>query len=88
VAIGVGSSAGPVGVVQSGECLGEMSLLTIAAHSATATTRTHVEAAVLSHQDLGELIRLRPDIGVHIYKNLAVGMGGKLKRVDELLAER
>ena len=70
----------PVGVVRTGECLGEMSLLTAAAHSATATALTRVETAVLGHQDLAELIRLRPDIGLHIYRNLAVGLGEKLKR--------
>jgi ribosomal protein S18 acetylase RimI-like enzyme len=78
-------SSVPVGVVSSGECLGEMSLLTAAAHSATATARTRVEAAVLGHRDLVELIRLRPDIGLHIYKNLAVGMGTKLKRLNASL---
>ena len=89
VAIAVaGSDAAPVGVVRAGECLGEMSLLTAAAHSATATALTRVETAVLGHQDLAELIRLRPDIGLHIYRNLAVGMGEKLKRVDASLVRR
>ena len=77
-----------MGVVRAGECLGEMSLLTAAPHSATATALTHVETAVLGHQDLAELIRLRPDIGLHLYKNLAVGMGEKLKRVDVSLVRR
>ena len=86
VAIVVAGSAAPVGVVRSGECLGEMSLLTAAAHSATATALTRVETAVLGHQDLAELIRLRPDIGLHIYRNLAVGTGEKLKRLDVSLA--
>jgi hypothetical protein len=36
---------------------------------------------------VAELIRLRPDIGLHIYRNLAVGMGEKLKRLDVLLAD-
>jgi ribosomal protein S18 acetylase RimI-like enzyme len=86
VGITVADSAASVGIVRSGECLGEMSLLTNAPHSATATARTQVETAVLGHQDLAELIRLRPDIGLHIYRNLAVGMGEKLKRLDVLLA--
>jgi GNAT superfamily N-acetyltransferase len=88
VAVAVTGTAEPVGMVESGECLGEMSLLTTAAHSATATARTRVETAVLGHEDLAELIRLRPDIGLHIYRNLAVGMGQKLKRVDESLLGR
>jgi GNAT superfamily N-acetyltransferase len=88
VAISLAGSTATVGVVRSGECLGEMSLLTAAAHSATATARTHVETAVLAHEDLAELIRLRPDIGLHIYRTLAVGMGEKLKRLDVSLADR
>src|SRR5262249_48888259 len=82
VAITVTGSAAAVGVVRSGECLGEMSLLAAAAHSATAAARTPGETAVLGRQDLAELIRLRPDIGLHIYRNLAVGMGEKLKRLN------
>ena len=88
VAISVAGSADPVGVVRDGECVGELSLLTAAAHSATATAGTRVETAVLEHRDLLDLIRLRPDIGLHIYKNLAVGTGEKLKRVDSSLARK
>jgi GNAT superfamily N-acetyltransferase len=80
VAIARAEAAAPVGIVSKGECLGEISLLTAAAHSATATARTPVETAILGHRDLAELIRLRPDIGLHIYRNLAVGLGEKLKR--------
>jgi hypothetical protein len=83
--MGAGTTA--VGVVRSGECLGEMSLLTAAVHSATATAGTQVETAVLGYEDLVELIRRRPDIGLHIYRNVAVGMGAKLKRVDVSLAQ-
>ncbi len=77
VAPGVGST---IGTVRQGECLGEISLLTGAAHSATATALVDVEMAALDHRDLGELIRLRPDIGLHIYRNLAAGLGEKLRR--------
>jgi GNAT superfamily N-acetyltransferase len=86
VGISVAGSADPVGVVRSGECLGEGSLLAGSAHSATATARTRVETAVLEHSDIAELIRQRPDIGLHIYKNLASGAVEKLKRLDQSLA--
>jgi CRP-like cAMP-binding protein len=88
VAIVVAASASPVGVVRSGECLGEMSLLTAGTHSATARALTRVETTSLELQDLAELIRLRPDIGLLIYRNVAVGMGEKLKRLDVSLAGR
>lgn len=87
VAIAVAVATAPVGLVHAGECLGEMSLLTGGVHSATATALTSVETAVLAHQDLAELIRLRPDIGLQIYKNLAVGTGEKLKRLDASLSD-
>ena len=81
-AIAIEAVGGSVGMVTGGECLGEISLLTATPHSATATARTVVETAVLDRQNLAELIRLRPDIGVQIYKNLAAGLGEKLKRAD------
>ncbi len=86
VSITVEGSEQSVGVVGAGECLGEMSLLTGASHSATAGAQVQVESAVLLHHDLAELIRQRPDIGLLIYKNLAVGMGNKLHRSDLSLA--
>ncbi len=69
-----------IGGVGAGECLGEISLLTGTPHSATATAQTTVQAAILSHQDITELVRLRPDIGLVIYRNLAQGLGEKLLR--------
>ena len=88
VAITVSESATLVGTLRSGECLGEMSLLTSTPHSVTATARTDVETAVLEHRDLTELIRLRPDVGLCIYRNLAVGTGEKLKRLNASLGSR
>jgi hypothetical protein len=88
VAISVGAAPVSVSSVGAGECLGEISLLTGAPRSATATARTSVEAAVLGHRDLAELVRLRPDIGLQIYRNLAAGLGEKLKRAGVSLARR
>ena len=67
-------------VVRQGESLGEISLLTGGVHSATAVALTPLELAVLDRRDLDELIRLRPDIGLRIYRNLAAGLAEKLKR--------
>lgn len=77
-----------VGSVEKGEMLGELSLLSSSCHSATATAETNGEAAVLTHQGLGELVRRRPDIGVIIYRNLGVGLGKKLLRSDQSLREQ
>lgn len=72
-----------IGGVGIGECLGEMSLLTRRPHSATVRAKTQVETALLGHDEITELVRLRPDIGVVLYRNLAEGLGHKLKRTAE-----
>jgi hypothetical protein len=72
----------PVGTVRAGECLGEISVLTGGEHSATARAVTSVEAGVLTKKDLQSLVRLRPGIGVVLYRNLARGLGEKLRRAD------
>jgi predicted N-acetyltransferase YhbS len=69
-----------VGDVSAGECLGEVALLNRSCHSATVQVTSSVEAAALSGNDLFELVRQRPDIGVALYRNLAVGLGQKLQR--------
>jgi len=71
-----------VGAVGPGECLGEVALLTDSGHSASAVAGTDVQAAVLKRSDLTELVRQRPDIGVVLYRNLARGLGDKLRRSD------
>jgi GNAT superfamily N-acetyltransferase len=76
-----------VGQVVAGESVGEVSLLTSEPHSATITAKEPVLAAVLSGKALAELIRQRPDIGVVLYRNLAVGLGRKLRRADEYLVK-
>jgi Cyclic nucleotide-binding domain len=80
VIISCGTPSATIGTVRTGETCGEVSLLSARPHSATATAESHVEAAELLHRDLADLIRRRPDIGVIIYRNLAVGLGDKLLR--------
>jgi hypothetical protein len=80
VRVSAGGSHTALASVGPGELLGELSLLTHNLHSASATTTTAVEAAELSHRDLTDLIRRRPDIGVIMYRNLALGLGSKLQR--------
>lgn len=82
VAVEAGPEHQRVGTVGPGECLGEVALLTGTEHSARAVALGAVEAAVLDRGALEELVRLRPDIGVVLYRNLAVGLGEKLRRTD------
>lgn len=80
VAISGGTPPATIGTVRTGETCGEVSLLSARPHSATATAKGHVEVAEFLQRDLTDLIRRRPDIGVIIYRNLAVGLGDKLLR--------
>jgi len=80
VTISSGSSSRVIGTVHTGETCGEVSLLSARHHSATATAVNDIEVAELHRRDLEDLIRRRPDIGVIIYRNLAVGLGDKLLR--------
>ncbi len=83
VTISSGASARVIGTVHTGETCGEVSLLSARHHSATATAVNDIEVAELLRRDLEDLIRRRPDIGVIIYRNLAVGLGEKLLRSGE-----
>ncbi|NIL96622.1 MAG: GNAT family N-acetyltransferase [Planctomycetales bacterium] len=78
----VRQAAQPVGSVGPGEFLGEMALLSGVPHSATVTARTQIHVAVIRQDALNHLIRQRPDIGLVLYRNLALGMGQKLSRAD------
>jgi hypothetical protein len=88
VAITCGSPAVTIGTVHAGETCGEVSLLSARPHSATATAEGQVEVAELLQGDLADLIRRRPDIGVIIYRNLAVGLGDKLLRSSNSRRDR
>ena len=74
-------SSQTVGIVRVGECLGEMSLLTGQPHSASARATGPAKAATLSHEELTALVRFRPDVGLIMFRNLAIGLGAKLGRV-------
>jgi CRP/FNR family transcriptional regulator len=83
ITVSVGNPPVQVGSLKKGETLGEFSLFSPKPRTATAMTLTNVEVAVLSHHDLGDLVRRRPDIGVIIYRNLGIGLGEKLLRSDQ-----
>jgi len=83
VTISSGASARVFGTVHTGETCGEVSLLSARHHSVTATAVNDIEVAELLQRDLEDLIRRRLDISVIIYRNLALGLGEKLRRFGE-----
>ena len=50
--------------------------------AATPTAQWEVHAGVIRKPDLDALVRQRPDIGVVLYRNLAEGVGSKLRQFD------
>ena len=77
-----------VGRVAAGGTVGENAMLSEGSHSASVSTRTGAVAAVLTRERLRELVARRPDIAVILYRNLAVGLGEKLRRADRDLRDR
>ena len=82
VSIRLGEQQTEIGTICTGECFGEVSVLSSISTGASAFSAAAVQLAVLTKQDLSDLIRLRPDIGVIVYKNLAQSLGRKLTAVD------
>lgn len=75
-----------LGVVSPGESLGERSLLTAEPRSAKARANGPVTAATLDRGALEAITRQRPDIAVVLYRNLAIGLGQKLQRMDAAIS--
>lgn len=71
-----------VGTVSEGEALGEVSLLLGERHAAAAYAVGPVAVASLDDAGLRMLTRQQPDIAVVLYRNLAQGLGHKLRRAD------
>lgn len=82
IRVSMQNGANTVGEVVAGEPVGELSFLTGDRHSANAQAETPVLAVSLSSADLLRLVRQRPDIGLILYRNLAIGVGKKLQRMD------
>ena len=70
----------------TGDVLGEVSLLTGEPHSLSATATEPTTLAVLDAGDIDQLTRLRPDIALVLYRNLARGIGAKLRHLDAVYA--
>jgi CRP/FNR family cyclic AMP-dependent transcriptional regulator len=73
----------PVGTVGPGESLGEVSFLSDTPHSASAIAQTDMELGSLTCERMDMLVRRRPDIGAVVFRNLARGLGEKLRRADQ-----
>ncbi|TWT60727.1 GNAT family N-acetyltransferase [Rubinisphaera italica] len=68
-------------VLNPGEFFGEMALLSHHPHSACVRAIEEVEVAMIAQNELEELLRVRTDVGLIMYRNLAAGLGAKLRRL-------
>ncbi len=76
-----------VGVVAAGELLGEFSAISGQERAASGTARGSVTTAFLDRESIQALTRRRPDIGVVMYRNIALGLGKKLRELDKTLGQ-
>jgi GNAT superfamily N-acetyltransferase len=77
-----GSSGALLGRVTAGGTVGERAMLSESSHGASVSTPTGTVVGVLSREDFRELTARRPDIAVILYRNLAIELGAKLRKVD------
>lgn len=70
----------PTELLKQGEFVGEVSMLNRAPHHCMAKAKGNVRVLELNLEKIKELIRLRPGVGVQLYKNIARGLGRKLYR--------
>lgn len=66
----------------AGDVVGEMGVLGAAPHAATVVALDAVETVAIDRQALLTLIRRRTDIGLLLYRNLAMGLARKLRQSD------
>lgn len=72
-----------IGVVGSGDVVGERGLLAGGPHRSTARAKGALRVAVLDAEALLALSRQRPDIALVLYRNLAYGLGQKLDAANQ-----
>lgn len=74
--------------INAGDVVGENAMLSGCDHTASARTKEPTTAAVLTREKLERLTQQRPDIGVVLYKNLAMSLGEKLRGADQALRRK
>lgn len=72
----------PLGMINPGEFLGEISLVTAQPYGATAVANTPVKLAALNYQDFENLINRHPRIGLQVMRNIASLLGKRMSEVN------
>lgn len=71
-----------VGMVQAGDFLGEIALVSRQPYTATAVAATDVTLVALKYQDFENLINRYPRIGLRVMRNIAISVGEKLRLLN------
>jgi len=71
-----------IGVVGPGESVGEVAMISDRDHSASAVAQADGAVGVFGRDDIVHLERQRPDLALIVYRNLARGLGEKLRRAS------
>lgn len=75
-------SSRPIGQVQRGDFLGEISLVSQQSFTATAVAATDVQLVALKNEDFNRLIDHYPRIGMQVMRNIAISVGEKLRLLN------
>ncbi len=75
-------STTPVGHVDAGDFLGEISLVSNQPFTATAVAATDANLVALNRQDFEHLINRNPRIGMRVMRNIAISVGEKLRLLN------
>jgi len=71
-----------VGLVQAGDFLGEIALVSHQPYTATAVAATDVTLVALKNHDFENLINRYPRIGLRVMRNIAISVGEKLRLLN------
>jgi GNAT superfamily N-acetyltransferase len=71
-----------LGVVEAGDFLGEISLVSGEPYTATAVAAGNVQLVSLNRHDFEKLIQRYPRIGLQVMRNIAVSVGEKLRQLN------
>jgi GNAT superfamily N-acetyltransferase len=71
-----------IGMVDAGDFLGEISLVSQQPATATAVTATDAKLVALKNQDFENLINRYPRIGMRVMRNIAISVGEKLRLLN------
>jgi CRP/FNR family cyclic AMP-dependent transcriptional regulator len=75
----------PIATLGAGETFGEMSFMDGSPTTATVTTAEATEVLEISRQSVDELLDGNPELGVKLWRNLALDLKERLTRTDEVI---